>query len=314
MAPVADDAIDELDTFAYLGRFVRIGVNGKVLKFVSAFDVTMRANFDILDDARGLYNTLGADIAVVTAPAVKAALRDLFESGLHRGIVAVLGPYISICRYHAVERQHLATAGLVHDIQPHPQGLRFAVFEYTIAEFRMVSSLHLVDACQDAAVIYYVMREISDIMDRDVVPDIAGNDLAVGDADRHAKIVVFKYDPPEASDTDKTEELAVLHLTGVELVRHEYAVPVIRSIVVLDELSYFVRLQVAPPVLGPGDLLVANVVFVFAFWKELWRDESPVNTLPGQHFDCIHFPAPETYKLWDLWRYDLKWAILDSNQ
>ncbi|OPZ81639.1 MAG: Flagellar biosynthesis protein FlhA [bacterium ADurb.Bin431] len=115
------------------------------------------------------------------------------EPGLERSVVAVLGPEPGVGGDHAVERSDPPAAGLIHQIQPDAHLFALALLDDAIAEFGMVAGVHLIHFGEDAAVADDEMGEIADVMDGDVIADIAGDDDAAGDAGRQSEVVMFEH-------------------------------------------------------------------------------------------------------------------------
>jgi len=82
VAAVANDTVNQDNTFADLGRFLFAGVDGDVFQFAGSLDVTMGADFYILDDAAVFDDAATTRGAEITAAAVHAFLGDAFQVGL----------------------------------------------------------------------------------------------------------------------------------------------------------------------------------------------------------------------------------------
>ena len=60
------------------------------------------------------------------------------------------------------------------------------------------------------------MRKIVDVVDHDIVTQIATDDGAVVQPHRHAQIMVFQKPGLQSADPNQTEKLAVTHQIGIE--------------------------------------------------------------------------------------------------
>jgi hypothetical protein len=207
MASETNDAIDHLDAFSYLRRFRLGGINSQIFKFVGAFDVAVGANFYIFYRTRVLDHTLIANRSVKTTPLVKTVLRYLFQLLLQKRIIPVLCPDIGICSYHTIERHHTSAAGLIHQVQPDTYVFVLSVFDDSIAEFCMVGRVHFIYINQNAALADYIVSQVSNIMNRNIIADIACDYPAVGNARRHLEIMVFQNNITHTSNADQPEKL-----------------------------------------------------------------------------------------------------------
>ena len=280
-AAVAGDAVHEDDALTDLRRFLLGGVDGDVLQLARALDVAVRADFRVLEDPAVLDDAALADGAVVAAVDIDAGLGDLLEALLQLGVVGVFGPEVGVGRGHPVEGHDLAASDLVHHFEPDAHILGFALLDGAVAELGVVGGGDLLNVEEDAAVADDAVGHIVDVVDGHVVADVAGDDAAVGDADRHAQVVVLEHVSGDASDAHHPEEVVVAHHRGVELVGDPDVVPVGGGVVVEDEAFDFVGAEVPPPAFGFLHLLVAVVVFVVTVMQILRVYEILVDPVVG---------------------------------
>ena len=97
------------------------------------------------------------DGSVETATAVKRILGYDLETVLQALIVNELGPHVGIGCNHTVKREHLAAAGLVHQLQPDADILILTLLDNTVTELGMICAGHLLYVEEHAAVTYYIM-------------------------------------------------------------------------------------------------------------------------------------------------------------
>jgi len=95
--------------------------------------------------------------------------------------------------------------------------------------------MHFVNIGQNAAIPNYVMRQITNIMDRHIIPQIGGDYFAVSDSSWDLKIVMLQNSASQATYADKPEKLGVPYLARIKLISDEYLIPVICIVAVFHQ-------------------------------------------------------------------------------
>ena len=215
---------------------------------------------------------------------VDTGLSDFLEAFLQFGVVSVFRPKVSIGGNHAIERQNLAAPDFVHHFQPHAHILRLAFLDDTIAELGVVGSGKFVDVEKDGPVADDVVGHVMYIVDGHVVADVARDDAAVGDADRHAQIVVLQHFVVHPSDAHHAEEVVVAHHVGIKLIGHPNVIPIGCRIAVLHEAFNLIGTQMPPTVKGFPHLQIAVIVFIVTVMQILLVNE--IFVYPVVIYDC----------------------------
>ena len=265
--------VDQLHPLPDLRGRLLGGIDREVLELVGALDVRAGPDLDVLDDAAALDDAPIAHRPVEAPPGVELLLRDLAQPLGQLGIVRVRSPESGVGGDHSVEGHYAATARLVDQVQRDADLLVLALLHYPVTELGVVGGEHLVDVQQHRVVADYVVGEVSDVVDRHVVPDVAGDDPAVGDPHRDGEFVMGEAEVVQAPDPDQPVELAVRDKPGVELLGDKDVVPVVGGVSVLNQPLNLVRAQLPPRVERARGLLVPQVVLVGAGGEERVVDE-----------------------------------------
>ena len=148
--------------------------------------------------------------------------------------------------------------------------------------------MHLVYICHHTSVADYKVRKIPNVMNSDVIANIARDDSAVGNPHRKPQVMVFQRSLFAPAYTNETEKLIVSYLPGVKLVRDRYVVPVLAVVAVLYQQFNLMGSKMPPRLFGPAKLLVAKVILIPALGKILRADKPAADAVRRKNFYAIH--------------------------
>ena len=158
----------------------------------------------------------------------------------------------------------------------------------------MVRRTHLLDVEKHRARADDVVAQVMHVVDGAVVADVAAVDVAVGDADGEAQVVILQAVGADAPDADGTVELVVLHHARLKLIRYPDGVPRCGRVVILNEPFNLVAIQMAPAPFRSLHLLVAKVILILPCRQKL------------RVYPAVHKP------FWGQYRYSLHRLLGDS--
>ena len=225
-ATIPGHTIHQDDPFTDLRRLLFRRVDGDIFQFAGPFDITMRSNLGIFQNPAVLDDARFANSAVISTVEVDAGLGDFLEAFLQLGVVGIFRPKVGIGRDHAIKRQDFTAPDFVHHLKPHTHIFGLAFLDGAVAEFGVVGGRDFLNVEEDTSIANDVVGHVMHIVDGHIIADVARNDAAVGNTDRHTKVVILQHLTVDATDAHHAEEMVVVHHVGIELVRHPNVVPI----------------------------------------------------------------------------------------
>jgi hypothetical protein len=147
----------------------------------------------------------------------------------------------------------------------------------------VIGHVHLVDVGQKATIADYVVRQVANVVDCNIISDVTGDYSAVRDANGHLEVVMFEGCLSDRPDPDKAEEISVSYTAGIESAGDKDIVPIGGVVIVLDQALDLVRPKVAPLPAVPAALKISNVVLVLTLRNKVCRYEIPADTVTSHN-------------------------------
>jgi hypothetical protein len=89
----------------------------------------------------------------------------------------------------------------------------------------VVGGLHLVDPGEDHPAADDIMGDIGTVLDRGVVPDIAGDDGAAADPRGNPEVVMLEENVPHNSQPDKAVKAGIPDKGGIKGIAYQKIIP-----------------------------------------------------------------------------------------
>jgi hypothetical protein len=129
-------------------------------------------------------------------------------------------------------------------------------------------------------------------MNCDIITYITRCYSAIGNSDRQPHVVVFQHCLLASAYADEAKKFIVSYLVGVELVSNIYIIPIVAVVAVFDQRFDFMRSQMPPWLLCPGELLVAEIPLVLSSWNIFLGNKTVADIVARKKLYVVHFSSP----------------------
>jgi hypothetical protein len=151
----------------------------------------------------------------------------------------------------------------------------------------MVGGRQLINIGKHNVVAQDIVAQEIDVIDCNVISEVGADDGAIIKANGHPEIVKLEKVRFQFADPDEAKKIAPLYQLSVEFVSDKNVLPVIRSIVIGDELLDLYRRQFSIYITRPV-LNVPEVILVFSFWNVFGSNKVVTERRDWLFVDLIH--------------------------